>query len=79
MLPNLSEMVARFLLFYQSHIAVDTCPHVDVPETLEILQASGYHFGVCTNKPTDLSIALLETINLRNFFSAVIDGDSVPK
>jgi phosphoglycolate phosphatase len=44
-------------------------------DLLASLQADGHPLGVCTNKPTDLSVLLLETLGMAHFFSAVVGGD----
>ena len=41
---------------------------------LTALSAAGHPLGVCTNKPTDLSILLLDALGLSSFFSAVVGG-----
>jgi phosphoglycolate phosphatase len=78
-LPNrpLAEAVERFLAYYRTHVAVETRPYPGVLAALTALSAAGHPLGVCTNKATDLSILLLDALDMRRFFSAVIGGDSV--
>jgi phosphoglycolate phosphatase len=45
---------------------------------LEALQAAGALLTVCTNKPTGLSNALLEALDVSRFFAAVVGGDTAP-
>lgn len=75
----LAEVVKRYLAFYRTHVAVETRPFPGVLATLKALRAAGHPLGVCTNKPTDLSLLLLDGLGLTGFFSAVIGGDSVPE
>ncbi len=78
-LPDLPlpEVVKRFVALYRTHVAVDTRPFPGVLAALTALRAAGHPLGVCTNKPVALSLLLLDALQMRDFFSAVIGGDSV--
>jgi phosphoglycolate phosphatase len=80
-LPELpvAEAVKRYLDYYRGHAAVETRPYPGVLTTLTALRAAGHPLGVCTNKPTDLSVLLLNALGMRDFFSAVVGGDGVPE
>lgn len=75
----LAEAIKRFLAFYRTHTAVETRPFPGVLATLTALCAAGHPLGVCTNKPTDLSLLLLDALGMTHYFSAIIGGDSVPE
>lgn len=42
------------------------------------MKAAGARLAVCTNKPTDLSIALLDALEIGALFEAVIGPDASP-
>ena len=74
-MPGLFE---RFLAHYLAHIADESRPFPGAVEALETLAAQGARLAVCTNKPTDLSNALLEALDLRRLFAAVVGPDAAP-
>jgi phosphoglycolate phosphatase len=49
-----------------------------VLSTLQILRRDGYRMGLCTNKPIAPTNALLNALNLIDFFDTVAGGDSFP-
>lgn len=49
-----------------------------VRETLAALQARGIALAVCTNKPIRFVAPLLDHLGLRDHFSALLGGDSLP-
>ena len=70
-------MVAHFIEVYRGRIAEESVPYPGVPETLDQLLAEGARLAVCTNKRTDLSIALLDALELTSRFAAVVGSDLV--
>lgn len=72
---NLAGWVSRYLDDYQSHHTELTRPYPGVPETLESLRATGFQLAVCTNKPHQATMAILETLGLAGMFNAVLGGD----
>ena len=70
-------MVADFIEVYRGRIAEESVPYPGVPETLDQLLAQGARLAVCTNKRTDLSIALLDALELTSRFAAVVGSDLV--
>ncbi len=65
-----------FLDFYGAHLVVDTYVYPGVEETLAHFKALGKKMAVVTNKPVQLSERVLTEFNLRDYFLAVIGGDS---
>jgi phosphoglycolate phosphatase len=49
-----------------------------VVDALVALRASGARLAVCTNKLTHLSVALLDALDLTQYFDAVVGADSAP-
>jgi phosphoglycolate phosphatase len=72
------ELFDRFIAHYLAHIADESRPFPGVVEALGGMKAAGARLAVCTNKRTDLSVALLEALGLRELFAAVVGADAAP-
>ncbi len=70
-----AALVERFRALYLDRLAVETRPYPGVRETLESLAKAGYALGVCTNKPTAATEALLAALDLGRWFAVVSGGD----
>ncbi len=68
----------RFIAHYLEHIADESRPFPGCEAALDTLRDAGAKLCVCTNKRTDLSVALLETLGLASRFEAVIGADAAP-
>ncbi|OYX03458.1 MAG: phosphoglycolate phosphatase [Caulobacter vibrioides] len=71
-------LVQRFIDVYLARIADESAPFPGVVEVLTDLKAAGAKLVVCTNKLTNLSVALLDAMALSPFFEAVIGADLAP-
>jgi phosphoglycolate phosphatase len=71
-------LVDRFIEVYFDRIAATSRPFDGVVETLDLLSAAGAVLGVCTNKRTDLSLALLNALDLTRHFAAITGADAAP-
>jgi phosphoglycolate phosphatase len=76
--PRLSELFEDFITHYLAHIADESRPFDGVLEAMDVLAAHGARLAVCTNKRTDLSVALLDALGLSPRFAAIIGADSAP-
>jgi len=74
----LPGLVQRFLLHYSAGRHALTRPFPGVIDTLAALHEQGCRLGVCTNKPYDPTMEILELLGLTRFFGAVTGGDSLP-
>ncbi len=74
-IPGLFE---RFIARYTAHIADESRPFPGCVAALEALKADGATLAVCTNKPTALSKALLQALDLTRLFDAVVGPDAAP-
>lgn len=74
---RLSRLLGRYLAHYQAHIADESVPFDGVRETLETLRDEGARLGICTNKSFALSEKLLEALDMRRYFDAVVGGDTL--
>lgn len=71
------EALAVFLNYYGDHIADRSLPFSGVVETLEHFRQSATPMGVCTNKPQALTLKLLETLRLIDYFPVILGADKV--
>jgi phosphoglycolate phosphatase len=75
---EIGGLVARFIEAYRGRIASESRPFPGVEASLSILAAAGARLVVCTNKRTDLSVALLDALEMTDRFAAVIGADKAP-
>jgi len=68
------EGLAIFLAHYHEHKLDLTCAYPGVEEALRAF--AGIPMAVLTNKPTKMSVEILEGLQLARFFRAVYGGDS---
>jgi phosphoglycolate phosphatase len=78
---RLDALFADFIDHYLGRIALESRPFPGLVEALDEVEAEGARLAVCTNKRTDLSLALLDALALTPRFSAVVGADaaSAPK
>ncbi len=75
---HLPRLFDDFLSYYRAHIADRSVIFPGARAALERYRAAGARMGVCTNKPYDLSVALLEHLDLSSYFPVVLGADSLP-
>jgi phosphoglycolate phosphatase len=71
--------IARFREHYAFAPARLTRLYAGVSMTLQRLTESGLALGICTNKPHELAVIILEELGIMQFISAVVGGDTSPK
>ena len=71
-------LVTRFIEVYHSRIAAESRPFPNLLAALDELTAAGARLVVCTNKRTDLSLALLDALEMTARFAAVVGADGAP-
>jgi len=72
-------LVARFIDLYLDRIADESLVFPGVEAALDTLAEAGAILAVCTNKRTDLSLALLNALGLTHRFAAVVGADLAPR
>ncbi len=72
---RLDLLFEDFLVHYRGRIARESRPFEGVVAALDALEARGARLAVCTNKRTDLSLALLGELGLATRFAAILGGD----
>ncbi|WP_395624112.1 HAD family hydrolase [Sphingomonas daechungensis] len=65
----------RWFEIYSADIARHSKPYPGVVETLAKLRSGGIALGVCTNKADAPTHLLLESLDLKRYFTAVVGGD----
>ena len=75
---NAEAAYDRFMQIYRTGLAHLTRLYPDVDETLRALQGEGTRLGVCTNKPQSATVALLQQLEIAEYFDVVLCGDIVP-
>jgi phosphoglycolate phosphatase len=73
--PKLAALFEDFITHYLAHIADESRPFPGLIGALDALEGDGAQFAICTNKRTDLSIALMDTLGLSQRFRANVGGD----
>jgi phosphoglycolate phosphatase len=76
---RLPEYVARFLKIYGANASHHTEVYSGVVDALVGLRRLGLSLAVVTNKPYAATIDILEALDLRTCFDAVIGGDTLPE
>jgi phosphoglycolate phosphatase len=72
---EMDRLFEHFIELYVGRIAMASRPFPGVIDALDQLEAAGARFVVCTNKRTDLSLALLNALDLTRRFAAVVGPD----
>ena len=72
------RLVERFVEIYMTRLTRESLPFPALEPALDALEAGGARLVVCTNKRTDLSIALLDGLGLLRRFRAVVGADAAP-
>lgn len=71
-------LTEKFIALYLGRIAEKSTPFPGVQAALDALSGAGAKLCVCTNKRTDLSVALLDALDLSQRFAAIVGADSAP-
>lgn len=74
---QIDEALDIFKRHYGNHLLDRTTLYPEVCETLDRLDQ--FPLAVVTNKPFEFTVAILEGFGLRERFTAVIGGDSLPE
>ncbi|HVM75893.1 MAG TPA: HAD-IA family hydrolase, partial [Candidatus Saccharimonadales bacterium] len=72
------EALAIFLKHYNQQKLEETRPYPGVVKGLQLLSHSRVPMAVLTNKPTQLSMDILEGLHIARFFRFLYGGDSFP-
>lgn len=67
-----------FIDRYRGRIARKSLPFPGAAGALGEIARAGARLAVCTNKPTDLAITLLEALDLAGLFAAIVGPEGAP-
>jgi phosphoglycolate phosphatase len=70
-------LVARFMDYYATHLADNTVAYPSVPDVLEKLRK--FRKAIISNKSESLSLQVLDSLGLRQFFDFVAGADTLSK
>jgi len=73
---DIDRLQARFLAYYDLHIADLSRPFPGAQTALDALAAAGMLLVICTNKPERYSVKLLAALGLRDHFTVVAGADT---
>ena len=71
-------LVERFIEHYRARLTDRTRPFPGAEACLDRLAGAGAALAVCTNKPHDLAVGVLEGLGLMGRFAEVLGRDSLP-
>ena len=72
-----TALTGRFIEVYLGRIAQESRSFPGLEAALDDLAAAGARLAVCTNKRTDLSLALMDALGLTARFAAIVGGDQI--
>jgi phosphoglycolate phosphatase len=70
------RLVPRFIELYTACATERTRLEPDAREVLSYLYHAGAHQAICTNKPYDLTMQILNELDIAGYFAVVVGGDS---
>jgi phosphoglycolate phosphatase len=73
------KLAPRFIELYSAHATDRTRLVNDARETLARVYHAGARQAICTNKPLNLTLQILNALDIAGFFAAVVGGDSTPE
>ncbi len=75
---TVDEAVREYLDQYDREPAERTVFYPYVREDLSALRNAGMRLGICTNKPHDLSLKVLDILGIGSLFDVVVGADAAP-
>jgi phosphoglycolate phosphatase len=75
---EVERLLARFLVYYEANIAVESRPFAGAVGALTKFRDAGARLAVCTNKREDLSRTLLRALEIDHFFAGLAGRDTFP-
>ena len=73
-----ASALPRFIELYEADAVRLSRAYPAVPETLVALRRRGYRTAICTNKPQNATLMVLEGLGLLPLFDGVAGGDRFP-
>lgn len=76
--PIYPALQQRFLSLYAENIARESALFIGMQQVLDGLSAQGIHWGVVTNKPSFLTIPLMNALQLTETAACIVSADTTP-
>jgi phosphoglycolate phosphatase len=73
---EMDRLYAAYISHYGAHLADRSRPFPQLDATLQALTGAGHRLAVCTNKLEWLSVRLLQTLKLAQYFAAICGPDT---
>jgi phosphoglycolate phosphatase len=70
--------IPEFLAHYRRELGRHGAPFEGIEEVLSAIEASGSRWGIVTNKPESLAVALMPLLGWESRCAVLIGGDSLP-
>ncbi len=70
-----APLAKTFLAYYRPRATQTTALYPGAAELIEELARGGAKLAICTNKPTDISVAILETLGIAHHFAAIVGAE----
>lgn len=74
---ELEDAVHRYIGHYKANPVGHTVIFPSVIDTLGKLKEDGFRMGICTNKPYEMTLLVLEGLGINIFFDGVTGGDNL--
>ncbi len=74
---ELEDAVQRYIGHYKANPVGHTVIFPNVIDTLGRLKEDGFRMGICTNKPYEMTLRVLEGLGMNIFFDGVTGGDNL--
>ncbi len=74
---QLDDLFDEFLESYMAHVSDLSQPYPGAIEQIERCREAGFRLGICTNKPEKPTLQLLEDLDIRHHFQAIVAGDTL--
>ncbi|OKL43248.1 phosphoglycolate phosphatase [Pseudovibrio exalbescens] len=75
----LDPLLAKFIRYYEAHIADHSYPFPGALDTIRRLREQGWKTAICTNKLHKLAMPLVKALEMDDLFDAVVGGDTFSK
>ena len=75
----LNGMIGEFLSDYRQHLCVDSAIFPPLDVFLQEMSNANVRWGVVTNKPTKMTIPLMEALQIQQSAGCIVCGDTLPE
>lgn len=72
---ELDQLATDYIAYYKTIATDKTDLYPGVRETVDLLKGRGVALGVCTNKPTDISVQILRDLGMLDVFGSVVGAE----